>query len=80
MLSNFPENQRQKMEANLDTLAVSANVTISFVAFATIIATLRRTLGERPSPLQRLLVRWFTESGMLVVSIQLLPLVLAAFW
>jgi hypothetical protein len=79
MLSNFPENQRQKMEANLDTLAVSANVTISFVAFATIIATLRRTLGERLSPLQRLLVRWFTESGMLVVSIQVLPLVLAAF-
>jgi hypothetical protein len=76
MLSNFPENQRQKMEANLDTLAVSANVTISFVAFATIIATLRRTLGERLSPLQRLLVRWFTESGMLVVSIQVLPLVL----
>ena len=68
------------MEANLDTLAVLANVTISFVAFAAIIATLKRTLGERLTPLQRLLIRWFTESGTLVVSIELLPLVLAGFW
>jgi hypothetical protein len=34
------------METNLDTLTVLAEVTIAFVAFAAIIATLRRTFGE----------------------------------
>lgn len=68
------------METNLDTLTVLAEVTIAFVAFAAIIATLRRTFGEQLSPFQRLLIRWFTETGMLAVSIQLLPLVLAGFW
>ncbi len=68
------------METNLDTLTVLAEVTIAFVAFAAIVATLRRTFGEQLSPFQRLLIRWFIESGMLAVSIQLLPLVLAGFW
>ena len=68
------------METNLDTLTVLAEVTIAFVAFAAIVATLRRTFGEQLSPFQRLLTRWFIETGMLAVSIQLLPLVLAGFW
>jgi hypothetical protein len=68
------------METNLDTLTVLAEVTIAFVAFAAIIATLRRTFGEQLSPFQRLLIRWFTETGLLTVSIELLPLVLAGFW
>jgi len=68
------------MQTNLDTLTVLAEVTIAFVAFAAIVATLRRTFGEQLSPFQRLLIRWFIESGMLAVSIQLLPLVLAGFW
>ncbi|MHC4150197.1 MAG: hypothetical protein ACYSR5_12025 [Planctomycetota bacterium] len=67
------------METNLDTLTVLAEVTIAFVAFAAIIATLRRTFGEQLSPFQRLLTRWFIETGMLTVSIELLPLVLAGF-
>ena len=68
------------MQTNLDTLTVLAEVTIAFVAFAAIVATLRRTFGEQLSPFQRLLIRWFIESGMLAVSIQLMPLVLAGFW
>jgi hypothetical protein len=68
------------METNLDTLAVLAEVTIAFVAFAAIIATLRRTFGEKLSPFQRLLFHFFTESGLIAVSIELLPLVLAGFW
>ncbi len=68
------------METNLDTLTVLAEVTIAFVALAAIVATLRRTFGEQLSPFQRLLIRWFIETGMLAVSIQLLPLVLAGFW
>lgn len=68
------------MDSRLDSLAVLAEVTIAFVAFAAIVATLRRTFGEQLSPFQRLLVRWFTEAGLLTVSIELLPLVLAGFW
>jgi hypothetical protein len=59
---------------------VLAEVTMAFVAFAAIIATLRLTFGEQLSPFQRLLTRWFTEVGLLAVSIDLLPLVLAGFW
>ncbi len=68
------------METHLDTLTVLAEVTIAFVAFAAIIATLRRTFGEKLSPFQRLLIHFFTETGMLAVSIELMPLVLAGFW
>jgi hypothetical protein len=39
------------METNLNTLTVLAEVTIAFVAFAAIIATLKRTFGEQLSPL-----------------------------
>jgi hypothetical protein len=67
------------METSLHALSVLAGVTIAFVTFATIIATFRRTFGERLSSFERLLVRWFTEVGMLTVSIELLPIVLAAF-
>ena len=68
------------METHLDTLTLLAEVTIAFVAFAAIIATLRRTFGEQLSPFQRLLIHFFTETGMLAVSIELMPLVLAGFW
>ncbi len=68
------------MESHLDTLTVLAEVTIAFVAFTAIIATLRRTFGEQLSPFQRLLIHFFTETGMLAVSIELMPLILAGFW
>jgi len=68
------------MEQNLDTLTVLAEVTIAFVAFAAIVATLKRTFGENLSPFQELLIHFFTETGMMGVSVALLPLVLAGFW
>lgn len=67
------------MESDINTLTVLAEVTIAFVALAAIIATLRRTFGEQLGPFQRLLVRWFIETGLLAVSIELFPLVLAGF-
>ena len=68
------------METSLSTLTILAEVTIGFVAFATIVASLRVTLGEELTPFQKLLVQFFTVSGMFTVSVVLLPLVLAGFW
>ncbi len=68
------------MDHNIDTLIILAEVTIAFVAFAAIVASLRVTLGEQLSPFQQLLVHFFTEVGLLAVSVMLLPLVLAGFW
>ena len=68
------------MDHDIHTLTILAEVTIAFIALAAIVASLRMTLGEELSPFQRLLVHFFTESGLLVVSVALLPLVLAGFW
>ena len=68
------------MEANLNTLTILAEVTTAFVAFSAIVASLRVTFGQKLSQFQQLLVHFFTESGMLVISITLLPLVLTGFW
>lgn len=68
------------MDHNIATLTILAEVTIAFVAFSAIVASLRVTLGEELSPFQQLLVHFFTESGLLAVSVALLPLVLAGFW
>ncbi len=68
------------METNIGTLTILAEVTIAFVAFAAIVASLRVTLGQKLNPFQRLLMQFFTESGMLAVSVELLPLILAGFW
>ena len=67
------------METNINTLITLAEVTVAFVAFATIVASLRVTLGQELTPFQKLLVQFFTESGMITVSFQLFPLVLAGF-
>ena len=68
------------MERDLATLTILAEVTIGFVAFSAIVASLRVTLGKKLTALQNLLVHFFTESGMLAISIALLPLVLSGFW
>ena len=68
------------METDLNTLTILAEVTTAFVAFSAIVASLRVTFGQKLSQFQQLLVHFFTESGMLVVSITLLPLVLTGFW
>ena len=68
------------MEQNFDTLIILAEVTIAFVAFSAIVASLRVTQGEKLTEFQNLLMHFFTESGMLNVSVALLPLVLWGFW
>ena len=68
------------MEHDFSTLTILAEVTIAFVAFSAIVASLRVTLGKKLTPFQNLLVHFFTESGMLSVSVALFPLVLWGFW
>ncbi len=68
------------MDYDFSTLTILAEVTTAFVAFSAIVASLRVTLGKKLTPFQKLLVHFFTESGMLNVSVALLPLVLRGFW
>ena len=68
------------MEHEFNTLTILAEITIAFVTFSAIVASLRVTLGKMLTPFQSLLVHFFTESGMLNVSVALLPLVLWGFW
>ena len=68
------------MEQDFNTLTILAEVTIAFVAFAAIVASLRITLGKKLTPFQSLLVHFFTETGLLNLSIALLPMVLWEFW
>lgn len=68
------------MDRDLDTLRLLAEVTIAFVAFSAIVASLRMNLGQKSLPFQKLLVQFFTVSGMLNVTFAILPLVLASFY
>ena len=68
------------MESSISTLAVLAEVTIGFVAFSAIVAALRVSFGQKLMPFQMLLVQFFTVTGMITVSVVLLPLVLLEFW
>lgn len=67
------------MDHNFDTLIILAEVTIAFVAFSAIIASIRLTFGEQLSQFQALLVQFFTEAGMLAVTICLIPMILWEF-
>jgi hypothetical protein len=68
------------MESSIGTLSVLAEVTTGFVAFAVIVATLRVAFGQKLTQFQMLLVQFFSVNGMLILSVALLPLVLAEFW
>ncbi len=68
------------MESGLNTLALLAEIMTAFVGFAAIVASLRVSFGEALTDFQKLLVQFFTVSGMLGVSVMILPLVLAEFW
>ncbi len=67
------------MESSLSTLSLLAELTTAFVAFSAIVASLRVTFGARLTPFQILLVQFFTVAGMLTVSVEVLPLILAGF-
>ena len=67
------QGKGKELERELATLTILAEVTIAFVAFSAIVASLRVTLGKKLTKFQNLLVHFFTESGMLAVSAALLP-------
>ena len=64
------------MENDIDALSILAEVTIAFVAFVTIVASIKLSLGDEMTPYQRLVIHYFTESSMLAISILLLTIVL----
>ena len=66
------------MNSEIDVLSILAEVTIAFVAFSTIVATIKLSIGGELTPYQRILIHYFTESSMLMLSILLLALVLIA--
>ena len=53
------------METNTSFLELYAGLVMAFIAFATIVATLRQTSGGGVTPLQNLLVHFYVESGFL---------------
>ena len=67
------------MEHDFNTLIVLAEVTVAFVAFSSIVATIKLTIGDELNKFQRLLIHFFTESGMLSISVCPLPLVVWDF-
>ena len=64
------------MQSNLDYLVLHAEITMAFVAFATIVATLRQAFGGYLTRLQNLLFRFFVEVGFLGVIMALVPIAL----
>ena len=64
------------MQSNLDFLVLYAEITMAFVAFATIVATLRQAFGEYLTRLQNLLFHFFVEVGFLGVIMALVPIAL----
>ena len=61
------------METNIEFLYLYTEVTIAFVAFATIVATLRQAFGNRLTPFQYLIFRMFVEVGLLLVFMAMIP-------
>jgi len=67
------------LQHEIDTLILLVEVIVAFVAFSSIVASVKMTMGKAVTPHQQLLVHFFTESGMLAASVCLLPLVLLGF-
>ena len=61
-----------------DYLLALAALSLSFVAFSTIIVALRQALGSHLTPFDILLVRLFIETGFAVTLCSLLPVMLNA--
>lgn len=67
------------MYREIDILILLVQIIVAFVAFSSIVASVKMTIGKEVTPHRRLLVHFFTESGMLAASVCLLPLVLTGF-
>jgi hypothetical protein len=59
-----------------DFLILYTEVTIAFVAFSTIVVTLRLAFGAKLSAIQEHLFRWFVESSFIAVFLGMLPVAL----
>ena len=64
------------MQGNFDFFVVYTEVSIAFVAFATIVATLRQAFGGGLTPLKYLLFRFFVEIGFIYVIVAIAPIAL----
>ena len=62
------------VETNIDALYLYVEVFIAFVAFATIVATIKQAFGKKLTVLQYLLFRFFVEVGFLHVVMTLLSI------
>lgn len=60
----------------MDFLVLYAEITMAFIAFASIVATLRQSFGGRLSPLQMRLFRFFAEAGFLHLVSAIIPIAL----
>ena len=67
------------IDNEVNVLILLVQTIVAFVAFSSIVASVKMTIGKGVTPHQRLLVHFFTESGMLAASICMLPLVLMGF-
>lgn len=61
---------------NIDFIFALLNTYVAFIAFATIVATLRQSFGTPLTPFQYILFRFFVESGLLHVILLLFPIML----
>lgn len=64
------------MENDIEVLGLLAEVTIAFVAFVTIVASIKLSFGADLTPYQRLIIHYFTESCLISISILLITIVL----
>lgn len=62
------------VETNIDALYLYVEVFIAFVAFATIVATIKQAFGNKLTVLQYLLFRFFVEVGFLHIVMTLLSI------
>jgi hypothetical protein len=67
------------MESSFSTLSLLAEILTAFVTFAAIVGTLRVGFGTALPEFQKLLIQFFVVSGMIGVSIVVMPLILAEF-
>ena len=68
------------MQPNIDFLILYTEITMAFIAFATIVATLRQSFGKRLTPLQNLLFHFFVEVGFLLLLNAIIPIALLSIW
>ncbi len=66
------------MQPNMDFLVLYAEITMAFIAFVTIVATLRQSFGGRLTPLQMRLFRFFAEAGFLHLVNAIIPIALSS--